>query len=33
MRMLKGCVVVYKQLHTGFPEYGEAYLTLVGNIS
>jgi len=26
MHMLKGCVVIYKQLHTGFPEHDEDYL-------
>jgi hypothetical protein len=26
MRMLKGCVLIYKQLHTGFPKHSEAYL-------
>ena len=25
MCMLIGCLVIYKQLHTGFPEHDEAY--------
>jgi len=26
MHVLIGCVVIYKQLHTGFPEHDEAYV-------